>query len=99
MNWLRIVLFGVVLWLIPFAVSFVIFPIHDSDRSLFESLITLVGVTGAVVASYLIFRTARHASLRDGLTVGLAWAAISIVLDLPVFLLVFHMGVLNYAED
>ncbi len=34
----KIVLYGFLTWLIPFAVSIVIFPFHDSQRPLFESI-------------------------------------------------------------
>lgn len=99
MNWLRIVLFGVALWLVPFMVSVALFGIHDTDRSLFESLITLTGVGLAVLAAYFVFRDVPHPTLREGLAVGLTWAGISIVIDLPIFLLGFHFGLLNYLED
>ena len=99
MNWVRIVLYGVALWLVPFALSFALFGIHDTDRSLFESLITLTGVGLAILAAYFNFRDAPHPTLREGLVVGLVWAGISIAIDLPIFLLGFHLGLLNYLED
>ena len=99
MNWRRIVAYGVVLWLVPFAVSFVLFAIHDSNRALFESLITVVGVAVAVGAALVFFRSVRDVRPASGIAVGFAWAAISIVIDLPIFLFVFHMPLPDYAAD
>jgi len=38
----KVVLFGFFIWLIPFVVSFLIFPIRESQRALFESIIPVV---------------------------------------------------------
>ena len=99
MNWKRIVGYGVVLWLVPFAISLLLFGIHESHRALFESLITVIGVASAVAGSLLYFRKAPEAGLTPGVTVGIAWAVISILIDLPIFLPVFHMALPDYAAD
>lgn len=41
----------------------------------------------------------RRCRLREVLTLGFAWAAISIAIDLPIFLYVFHMALPDYAAD
>lgn len=41
----------------------------------------------------------RRCRLREGLTLGFAWAAISVAIDLPIFLYVFHMALADYAAD
>jgi hypothetical protein len=41
----------------------------------------------------------RRCRLREGLTLGFAWAAISVGIDLPIFLYVFHMALADYAAD
>lgn len=99
MNWRRVAGYGVALWALPFSVSFVLFGIRESNRALFESLITVVVVALAVAAALYYFRDSRVADLRAGLTLGIAWAAISVVIDLPIFLAVFHMSLPDYAAD
>ena len=99
MNWKRILGYGIVLWLVPFAVAFVLFGVRESNRALFESLITVIGVGCAVGASLLFFRKERVAGLAPGLVLGFAWAAISIAIDLPIFLAVFKMALADYAAD
>lgn len=99
MNWKRVVGYGVALWLLPFAVSFVMFGLREGNRALFESLITVVGVALAVTAALYYFRDSKAPGLREGLVLGFAWAAISIVIDLPIFLAVFHMALPDYAAD
>lgn len=99
MNWTRAIGYGVAVWAIPFAASFVLFGIHETNRALFESLITVVGVGIAVLAALLFFRDVPRPDGRQGLILGLAWAAISVAIDLPVFLGVFRMALPDYTAD
>jgi hypothetical protein len=98
-NWKRAVGYGVALWLVPFVVSLLLFGIRENNRALFESLITVVGVAGAVTASLLHFRDISKPGMAVGLEVGVAWAAISIIIDLPIFLGLFGMSLPDYAAD
>ena len=59
----------------------------------------VIGVVIAVIAALSYFRDIRSADLRHGLVLGFAWAAISIAIDLPIFLLVFQMTLPDYAAD
>lgn len=99
MNWRRIVGYGVVLWLVPFTIAFILFGVREADRALFESLMTVTGVVSEVVLAVLYFRRAGRASIGQGLAVGFAWAIISIVIDLPIFLAVFRMPLGDYIAD
>ncbi len=38
----KALLFGFLLWVIPFVIAFLIFPIRNSDRPLFESIMPIV---------------------------------------------------------
>lgn len=98
MNVRRVLWLGVALWAIPFLVASLIFGIRSGNRALFESIITVVGVWSAVIGGLLYFRTGPRSALM-GLQVGLAWAAISILIDLPIFLAVFRMPLAEYAAD
>jgi hypothetical protein len=99
MNWARAAGYGLIVWLIPFAVSFAIFGIHESNRPLFESLMTDAAVITEVAAAVLFFRRAPQAGALAGLAVGILWLAISIALDLPVFLGLFRMSPALYVSD
>lgn len=99
MKWWRAIIYGVLLWLIPFAVAFVLFGIREDNRALFESLITVTGVLSAVTASLIYFRDAKGAGLPLGIGLGLFWASISIAIDLPIFLAIFRMPLADYAAD
>ena len=85
-NWKTIMLFGFLIWLIPFVVSFFIFPLRSSSRPLFESIMPVV-LTLAVV-----FFTVRYLSkinrefVKEGIFIGIVWAVISLVIDLILFM-------------
>ena len=99
MNWIRAVGYGVLVWFIPFAIAFALFGIHESDRPLFESLMTVTSVVTEVCVALLYFRGAKSAGTQAGLALGLVWMAISIAIDLPIFMAVFRMSLALYVAD
>ena len=75
---------GVLSWLIPLVAATAIGPLRESNRPLFESIMPVVVVMGAVVlGGHVVLK--RTMSPRAAAGVGLAWAAINIALDLPLF--------------
>lgn len=79
------ILFGVLTWLIPFFVSILIFPIHDTERPLFESIMPLVVTLCAVVFSVLYLGKVTTSFLREGILIGMVWLVINLLIDLPLF--------------
>lgn len=78
-------LFGVLTWLIPFVVSILIFPIHDTERPLFESIMPLVVTLCAVVFAVLYLGKVTSSFLREGILIGMVWLVINLLIDLPLF--------------
>jgi len=99
MRWKRVLGYGLALWALPFVLSFVLFGVRESNRALFESLITVVGVSLAVIAALYFFRDNIAPNLRQGLALGFAWLTISVIVDVPIFLGVFHMSPSDYGVD
>jgi hypothetical protein len=85
-KYVKLIGFGFLIWLIPFLVSFVIFPLRSSNRPLFESIIPVTLVFAVMVFSVLYFKKGEKQSLREGVIVGIVWFIISIVIDLLLFL-------------
>jgi len=87
-------------WLAPFLVAFAAFPLKESWRSLFESImpLTLAGVV--VVSAVFYFRRVRAASLKEGVWLGALWLVISVAIDLPLMLSPpLNYTVTEYAAD
>lgn len=78
--------FGFLIWLIPFTVSILIFPLRTSNRPLFESIMPVVVTLCAVVFSILYFRKLGGGFVREGILLGVMWFVISIVIDLLMFM-------------
>ena len=85
-HWKKATLLGGLSWLIPLAVSFIIFPLRALNPQLFQSLMSLVGLaTGGI----LLRRYFAHGSVttKEALSVGILWFAMNLILDYPIF---FH---------
>ncbi len=81
----KILAYGFLVWLIPFVAAFLIFPIHSTNRPLFESIMPVVGGVSALIFSVCIFEKVKSDFVKLGVKVGFIWLGISLVLDLLMF--------------
>jgi hypothetical protein len=96
---LHVLLGGFLVWLIPFAVATPLLGVREANRPLFESIMPVVLAATTALCALGFLGRFRASPLRDGVGIGLAWAAISIAIDLPLFVGVFGMGLADYAQD
>jgi len=85
-KYVKLVGFGFLIWLIPFLVSFVIFPLRNTHRPLFESIMPVVLVFAVMIISVLYFKKIEKESLKEGVIAGVLWFVLSLVIDLMLFL-------------
>lgn len=104
-RYLKIVLYGFLLWLIPFAVSVLIFPLRVSQRPLFESIMPVVIAIWTVFFSIIYLTSKNLACDRsgffiEGVKIGLVWSVMSTALDLVVFTFgPLRMPLFDYLAD
>jgi hypothetical protein len=82
----KAILFGVYIWVTAFAVAFAIFPLRESSRPLFESIMPVVLASATVVFAHRYFKHVRDGFRREGVLLGLVWLATNVLIDLPVML-------------
>ncbi len=96
-NWKWMIVSGVGVWLAPFAIAVTLSGVRAGDRLLFESIMPVVLSVTAVV--FAAVRPAAVASPIRGLALGLSWLAISIGLDLLMFMSgPMKMSLIDYAK-
>jgi hypothetical protein len=83
---LKIVIFGVLVWLIPFLVSFLIFPLKTSMEPLFESIMSIILTLMVVTLSYYYLKNIKVNLVKEGIIIGTVWFVINIAIDLVMFL-------------
>ncbi len=95
------ILYGFLIWLIPFIVAFLIFPIRTSNRVLFESIMPVVVTICVVLFSILYFSKVTANFFREGILLALFWFGISLVIDLLMFMpeSPMKMSFTNYMVD
>jgi len=81
----RALLYGFLVWLIPFAISVCLFGIRKANRPLFESIMEVVLAVCAATFLNFYFRRVERRFLAEGAMLGLLWCAMSILFDLPLF--------------
>lgn len=100
-KYLKILIFGFLVWLIPFLVSFVVFPLKATMRPLFESIMPLILTIVVVTLSYYYLKNIGVNLVKEGIIIGLAWFIINIVIDLFMFMPAspMHMSFVDYMID
>ncbi len=100
-KYLKIVLFGFLAWLIPFAVSFLVFPLRATMRPLFESIMPLVLSIVVITLAYYYMKNISIDYVKEGVLIGIIWFIINIAIDLFMFLppSPMQMGISDYMMD
>jgi hypothetical protein len=93
--------YGVLVWLVPFVVAFALFPIRESNRPLFESIMPLAVAAAAAGLAVAALRRARRPVLREATATGVLWLLICILIDAPLMLLggPMRMTLTQYLAD
>ncbi len=92
---------GVLMWLIPFVVAFISFPLRGPARPLFESIMAVTVTGSAVLLGLACLGRAERRPVRDGFLVGVLWFAVCILIDAPLMLVVgpMRMSFADYMAD
>ena len=99
-RYLKVGLFGFFIWLIPFVVSVLIFPLRAMQRPLFESIMPVVIAIWTVFFAVIYLLGIKSGFQKEGIVIGMAWFSISIFLDLLVFIDgPIKMSLWDYATD
>ncbi|MHC4107470.1 MAG: hypothetical protein ACYSTY_05225 [Planctomycetota bacterium] len=97
----KALLFGVLVWLVLFAVAVAISPIRETSRLLFESIMPVAIALIVVPLGVVYFRRVRRRCVREGLLLGLLWLVMCVAIDAPLMLLSssMQMTVPGYIAD
>jgi hypothetical protein len=77
--------FGFLMWLLPFASSFLVFPLKAASRPLFESIMAVIVAATATVLAVLYLRRHQRNFLQEGAWLGLAGFALNVLIDQVMF--------------
>ena len=101
MKTYKILIFpGIMIWLFTFFTAMVLFPFHDTNRPLFESLIAAALALFTVIFTNRYFRKINNDFIAAGIRSGFTWMIINLCIDLPLFLQgPMQMSFVDYLSD
>ena len=85
-QYLKVVLYGFLVWLLPLVVSLFIYPLKVAGSPLFESIMPLVISLTVVVLAFFYLKNLDGDYVKEGVIMGVFWFTISIIIDLVLFL-------------
>jgi hypothetical protein len=93
-------IYGLLVWVVPFAVAFLIFPLRASERPLFESIMPVVVTLATVLFAVLYFKKVETAFLKEGVLLGFVFLVVSVAIDLVMFSRgPMAMPLMDYVKD
>ncbi|MFQ6083182.1 MAG: hypothetical protein ACE5WD_07480 [Candidatus Aminicenantia bacterium] len=99
---LKIGLFGFLMWLIPFVVSFFFYSPEGTpliDKIFFKTIMIIVAsITGAVLL-IIYFKKIKKDYLKEGIIVGFAWLLINWILDVGILIPLAKMSIVTYFAE
>lgn len=100
-KYLKIVLLGFFVWLIPFIVSFFIYSLKTAGNPLFESIMPVIITLITVVLAGIYLKNVEGDLLREGILIGVVWFLMSVIIDLFLFLppSPMQMSITDYFMD
>ncbi len=66
-------IYGFLVWLIPFVIAFLIFPLRNSDRLFFESIMPVAVTCVAVIFTVLYFKKVEVEFLKERILLGIVF--------------------------
>ena len=79
----RAIFYGILIWVAVFIVAMAVFSFRESNRPLFESIMSVAVTAATVFFAQLYFTRVEKNFVKEGITLGLVWLAINILVDLP----------------
>jgi len=96
---LKILLFGIIIWLIPFITGFFFYTPDGQmsvDMYLFKTIMILVGnFTGVILAVIYLLKIEKN-FLKESILIGLVWILINYILDFVILLPMSGMDTGDY---
>jgi hypothetical protein len=80
------VLYGFLLWLIPFIVAFLIYPIRENNYPFFETIMPVTLAVFVVLFAILYMKNVSDGYIGEGVKIGIIWFLMSLVIDLFMFM-------------
>lgn len=81
-----VIWYGFLIWLVPFIIALFLYPVRGSQRPLFESIMSVVLASLVSYFAYRYFRADERTTLREGIVLGMIWLAMSLIIDLFLFM-------------
>ena len=99
-NVRKAMLYGFLIWLFVFGVAFVIFPLREMWRPLFESIMPVAIVLATTAFAHLYLKEIQDRVIREAVIVGFVWFLISLIVDIPLMMTgPMQMPLVEYMAD
>lgn len=84
-RYVKLLGLGFLAWLIPFAISFFVFPTKAMFAPFFDTIMAVVVAATGMVLTLLGLRGMKSGFVKEGAVAGIVFFVMSVLIDLPLF--------------
>jgi hypothetical protein len=96
---LKMIGYGIVLWVIPYVTAIPLLPLNDSDQLLFKTIMIVEGSIVGGILTVVYFLGVKRAFLREGIVLAVVWIVVNWLLDYGGLIAFTHMPIWRYFAE
>ncbi len=81
----KLVLYGFLIWLVPFVISMAVFAFIPPETALFDTIMSVSLALAATFLSFRYFKQIDGIDMLQGLRTGTIWMVLAVLFDVPFF--------------
>lgn len=85
-KWTKIIVYGLLLWIVPFFAGFLFFPIMQADEIFFKTIMIVISTLTGMILIIYYFKNVKKKFIKEAVVVGTSWLLLNWILDLIVLL-------------
>ena len=96
---IRLILFGVLIWIIPFVISFAFYDSAGKLTTSYDLFKSTMRIVSSLIGCYFLYRhflPIREQFMKEGIVAGLVWLVINLILDVVVLVPMAKMEMNDY---
>lgn len=98
MNKLKMVFYGFLVWLIPTGVTAILTFSPSNAKDLFDVVSAMIIAISVFIFSYLYFKDINAEFFKEGVTIGITWLILTVILDVILILVgISKISLISYA--
>ncbi len=98
-QWVKLLVYGFLLWLVPFLVSVAMNSLHKSQPFFFQSIMAVVLSLAGMFFIVVYLSSVKKNFFHESVMLGIFWLLLNIIFDIVILVPMKNMNLVQYITD